>query len=143
MTDRQRYREMSDDQLESLIRGLPGRGPSSGLRARVLSDSLRSRARRRRAHRPALAFAALICLLLADLLILSLQDAGLAAIGGTSSAVVTARARAQADEQMTWLREVGASGLGLRVAHLSADSGTRPGTRSELLRDLLAPGNGG
>jgi hypothetical protein len=143
MTDRRRYSEMSDDELESLIRGLPGRGPSSGLRTCVLSHRLRPRPTRRRAPRPALAFAAFICLLLADLLVLNLQDAGLAAIGRASPAVVTAQARPQEDERLAWLKELGVSGLGLRVAQLSADSGTRPQTRAEVLRSLLAPGNGG
>ena len=143
MTDRRRYHEMSDDQLESLIRSLPGRGPSSGLRARVLSHGLRPHPTRRRAPRPALAFGVLILLLVVDLLVLNLQNTGLAAIGGASPAVATAQARPQEDERLAWLRELGVSGIGLRVAHLSADSGTRPQTRAEILRSLLAPGNGG
>jgi len=133
---------MSDDQLESLIRGLPGRGPSSGLRTRVLSHGLRPRPTRRRAPRPALAFAALICLLLADLLVLNLQDTGLSVNARVSAAVVTAQARPEEDERLAWLRELGVSGLGLRVARLSADSERRPQTRAELLRTLLPSGNG-
>ncbi len=143
MTDRRRYNDMSDDELESLLRGLPARAPSDGLRARVLSYGLRARRPRPHTLRPVLAFAALILLLVADLLVLHVQDTSLSADAGASPAVVTAQAPLQDDESVAWLRELGVSGLGLRVARLSADSETRPQTRAELLRSLLTPGNGG
>lgn len=142
MTDRPRYDDLSDEELESLIRCLPGRGPSSDLRARVLSHGLRAGRRRSRAPRPALALAALFALLLADLLILSSQNAGLG-MKTAPAAVVRADTSATQNSDLAWLSESGRPGLTQRIALLRAQKQTRQHTYSLLRRSLLENAEGG
>src|SRR5574340_88797 len=64
MNEHRRYRDLTDDELVELIRGLPRREPRPAFRARVLSAPAPARAA---GHwRPAFALAALVVLLFAD-----------------------------------------------------------------------------
>ena len=143
MNDNAPYRDMSDEELEHLIRGLPGRQPRAVLRDRVLLGARRPSVRRGTLLRPAFALGALLMLLLADIIVVGLQDAGLAARAGISPSVLTAQ-RAPAERDVPpWLREIGAEELGPRVAWMVAERPPDAATYSALLADLLQTGNGG
>ncbi len=138
-----RYREMSDEELECLISGLPGRQPRAALRDRVLLAAGRPSVCRVRFLRPAFALGALAILLLADMMVVNLQDAGLAARAGASPSVLTAE-RAPAERDVpAWLSEIGAEELGPRVAWMVAERPPDAATYSALLADLLQTGSGG
>ena len=143
MSKARELREMSDEQLEHLVRGLPGRQPRAALRDRVLLGERRAPVRRVILLRPAFAFGALVILVLADMVVLGLQDARLAARAGVSPSVATvARSPAERDVP-AWLRETGAEELGPRIAHMVAERPPDAVTYSALLADLLQTGNGG
>jgi hypothetical protein len=143
MNDDTPYRDMNDEELEGLISGLPGRQPRPALRDRVLLGARRPSARRVRLLRPAFALAALVILLLADMIVVGLQDAGLSARAGVSPSVLTAQ-RAPAERDVpAWLREIGAEELGPRIAWMVAKRPPDAATYSALLADLLQTGNGG
>ena len=143
MNDDTPYRDMSDEELEGLIRGLPGCQPRAALRDRVLLGARRPSVRRATLLRPAFALAALVILILADMIVVGLQDGGLAARAGVSPSMLTAQ-RAPAERDVpAWLREIGAEELGPRIAWMVAESPPDAATYSALLADLLQTGNGG
>jgi hypothetical protein len=143
MNDDTPYRDMSDEDLEGLIRGLPGRQPRATLRDRVLSGVRRPAVRRLTLLRPALGFGALIILLLADVIVVDLQDAGLAARAGVSPSVLTAERAPAGRDVPAWLREIGADEFGPRIAQMVAERPPHSPTYAALLADLLESGNGG
>jgi hypothetical protein len=143
MNDDTPYRDMSDEELEHLIRGLPGRQPRAALRDRVLLGARRRPVRRGTLLQPAFALGALFILLLADIIVVGLQDAGLSARAGISPSVLTAQ-RAPAERDVpAWLREIGAEELDPRIAQMVAERPPHAATYSALLADLLQNGNGG
>ena len=143
MNDDTHYRDMSDEELEDLIRGLPGRQPRAALRDRVLLAAQRRPVRRVILLRPAFALAALVILMLADMIVVGLQDAGLAARAGVSRSVLTAQ-RAPAERDVpAWLREIGVEDFGPRIAQMAAERQPGAATYPALLADLLQTGNGG
>lgn len=133
MTDHRRYREMGDRELEELVRGLPRRGPGAALRERVLGGLLSAPARRSSVLRPAVLAACVALLLLADIVVVRMQDSRPASAAGAS-----APAR---DVGTAWLREVGASGVTLHFAMISAEEPRE--TSAVSLRRLLANCEGG
>lgn len=142
MTDRSRYRDMTDDDLERLIRDLPTRQPTAALRHRILSHVDQRNSRRPALSRPAFAFAALIVLLVADLLALSLQDAGLG-LKRAPAALIRAQPSPAEDQYLAWLHEIGRSGLTQRIALLRAQEERSRYTYSALRRSLLDNAEGG
>jgi hypothetical protein len=123
MTHRRGYRDMSEEQLEDLVRGLPQREPRPHLRDRILAAAAAPRPTGRRG--PALAVAALVFLVLADLLVLRSQvPSGAPPTDGPPPAV--------ACDEVALRRELGLGGRPLRVAGLPTarpDSGLRLRTR--------------
>lgn len=142
MTDRPRYDDLSDDQLESLIRGLPARQPSAALRRRILSHADQRRARRLSLPRPALALAALLVLFLADLMVIASQNAGLA-VSAAPAAIARAHTSVVESDRPAWLSEMGAEELGPRIAQMVTERLPNPPTYYELTAELLQTANGG
>jgi hypothetical protein len=73
MSDPTRWSEMTDAEIEGLIRRLPAKQPAAELRGRVLVRASR-RVGRTAALRPAIALGALVVLLLLDSVVLAWQD---------------------------------------------------------------------
>ena len=73
MSDPTRWSEMTDAEIEGLIRRLPAKQPAAELRGRVLARASR-RVGRAAALRPAIALGALAVLLLLDSVVLAWQD---------------------------------------------------------------------
>ena len=142
MSDRRRYRHMSDEELESRISALPRRVPRPALREDILSQAARRKPRGMRLSRPVFALAALVVLLAADLLALSWQDGGAKMPRARLPVPAVAEARPEEDDQLAWLREIGASDTALLVA-LRPASGGHQQTYFELRERLLAANNGG
>ena len=142
MSESSRYHDMSDEELESLITALPRRAPRPALREDILSQAPRRQARRAMLFRPAFALAALAVLLIADLLALKVQDAGLAPSTKASAVTITARAAGQGDQDVAWLQEMGASGLSLEIARRSTQAQNQQSYPS-LLKALLEGAEGG
>jgi hypothetical protein len=142
MSDRARRRSIADNELENLIRGLPRREPRPALRDRILSRATLPRHRRAALLRPAFALAALAALLIADLLALKVQDAGLPTSPKATALTVTAQAPAQDDQDVAWLREMGGSSLSLEVARRSTQAQKQQSYPS-LLKALLEGAEGG
>ena len=142
MNDHSRYRNMSDEDLEDLIRGLAHRRPSAALRDRVLGLADRRVPGRFALPRPAFALAALFVLLLAALLILTSQNAGLA-MKRAPAAFVRAEASPAEGEYLAWPEGIGRPGLTQRMALLRAHEHKRQHTYSLLRRSLLDNAEGG
>ena len=92
--------------------------------------------------RPAFALAALGVLLIADLLALRVQDASLAPSAKAPAVTVTAQVPRQEDQDIAWLREMGASGLSLEIALRSTQTQEQQSYPS-LLKALLEGAEGG
>jgi hypothetical protein len=140
MTDRQRYDDASDEELERVISCLPRREPRTELRERILSQAHGRQPRRTRLLRPALALGALILLLAVDVLVVLSQDGRLGGpAGGKQVAVAAEEGR---DGPFHSLDEIGGSDLLLRIARRHAEANPQP-SYFELRRQLMAEGNGG
>jgi len=94
MRDRQSHSAGDDEELESLLRGLPRREPSPALRGRVLSHA----ARRQGRLSPVWALAGLLFLIAADVLVVRHQDHALWAAAGGPPMAVTAQTQEQTEE---------------------------------------------
>jgi hypothetical protein len=103
---------LSDEALEARLRGLPRREPSPDLRRRILAAAWQPR--RVGLRHPAFAFAMLMVLLLADLLVVGNQQSA-PGLGSSSTATVV-QAQAPSREEIALLRELDPSGLPLRLA---------------------------
>jgi hypothetical protein len=114
VTDHRRYREMSDEELEGLVQGLPRREPGAALRERVLGRVSPSPAGRSPALRPVVVAACVALLLLADILVVRMQ-------GSRPASAAPAAGAPTRDVDTAWLREVGASGMALRLTMVSAE----------------------
>jgi len=136
MPDRPR-RDLTDEQFEHLLRGLPRREPRPELRERVLSHQLPPARRPHLVFRPAFGVAALALLLLADLAAMRSQDSGYSPGRAAPPAAVTA----QADDDTSWLRELGFPRL--RLAALPASDQPNPDSYLALRNRLLQGANGG
>jgi len=88
VTDR-RFVDITDAEIEGLVRRLPGREPGEALRARVLAAG-NSKPRRLTLLRPIVALGALAALVLLDVLALSRQDREMAAALPREGAAVVA-----------------------------------------------------
>jgi hypothetical protein len=133
------YSDISDQDLESAIRGLPRRQPAAGLRERVLSYPVAHQPRRARAWRPAYALAALAVLLAADWLVVRSQDAAVPL--GPSPQVTAARPESMSPDEAAFVRELAASGLPLRLA--MRHPGPQPETYFGLRNRMLNEADGG
>jgi len=133
MSENRRYCDMTEEEFESAVRGLPRRETRPGMRERILSYSPQPR----HVGRPRLAFAlaALIVLLLADWLVLKSQDVG-SPFGASPQAVVAQSEPASKDE-IALMRDLAASGLPLRVAmrHPTAQTETYFDLRNRMLNE--------
>jgi len=123
-----RYHDMTDEDLENAIRGLPRRQPQAGLRERVLSHPTAHQPHHARAWRPAYALAALVVLMAADWLVIRSQD--VAGPLGASPQAVVAQSEPMSPDEAAFMRELAASGLPLRLAM------RHPGSQSETYFDL-------
>ena len=94
MRDRHSHSSGEVEKLESLLRGLPRREPSPGLRGRVLSRA----ARRPSRSAPAWALAGLLLLIVADVLVVRHQDQALWAAGGGPPVAVAVQTQEQTEE---------------------------------------------
>jgi hypothetical protein len=137
------YRDLTDHELERLIRGLPRREPGADLRRRVLLVWPAQTRRRSHLLRPALVLAALPLLILADALILNFQNASLRSTAADSIGALAARTPSGQSEFLAWVGDTGASSPLLRIALLRAEREPLPDTYSALLRDLCEGANGG
>jgi len=138
MADHQ-YRDLDDDQLESLIRGLPRREPRASLRERILSHSIAPPPRPTSAFRPAFALPALVVLLLADWLVLRSQSSGTLYSPAPQAAV--AQGGPASREEIGLMRDLAASGLPLRLA--MRHPSLQPETYLELRNRMLNEADGG
>ena len=134
-----RYHDMTDEELENAIRGLPRREPRPGLRERVLAHVAAPVPRPRGLARPAFAVAALIVLVLVDWLVLRVQDTGIA--GGRTSSAVVAQSEPPSRDEAALMRELAASGLPLRLA--MRHPGPQPETYLDLRNRMLNEADGG
>jgi len=139
MTDR-RLHDIDESSLENIIRGLPGREPDPGLRAQVLSRSRTHMRRGLPAFRPMLA-AALLLLLVIDVIVLKLQDGSVP--GAPGRTVVAASSGRAADADTAWLAQMLDEAAPARIAWLRADSASNADTYAALRASLLANGSGG
>jgi hypothetical protein len=142
MTDR-RLRDIDEDALEDIIRGLPRREPDPSLRARALSHTAVTTHRGRVAPRPVLAVAVVLVLLLIDIIVLKVQGRGLS--GPPSPAVVAASPSTPtaADDDTTWLAEMLGEAAPARIAWVRGDATVSADTYAALRATLLANGSGG
>ncbi len=133
MSKHRRYRDLTDSELVTLIRGLPRRGPRAALRERVLSAPVRPHAAA--GLRPAFAVAALVVLAFADWLTLRWTTTS-AAVGPPHAAV--ARAEPTSREEIALAQELADFGIPVRIA--LRDSGRDPGTYLVLRSRILKSG---
>lgn len=133
MNERRRYRDLTDDELVELIRGLPRRAPRPALRDQVLSAPAPARAANQ--WRPAFALAALVVLLFADWL--ALRWTATSSPAGPPPAALGQVQIATRDD-LAFAQELAYLGLPLRLAQQV----TSPSADNYLtLRNrLLAPG---
>ena len=136
---RPRYHSMTDEDLESAIRGLPRREPRAGLRERVLSQSIAPQPHRARSPRLAFGLAALVVLLLTDWLVLKSQDVG--SPFGASPQAVAAQSEPASGDEAALMRELAASGLPLRLA--MGHPAPQPQTYFDLRNRMLNEADGG
>jgi len=134
-----RYHDITDEDLENAIRGLPRREPRAGMRERVLSHSTAPQPHRARSPRLAFGLAALAVLLLADWLVIKSQDVG-SPFGASPQAVVAQSEPASRDE-VALMRELAASGLPLRLA--MRHPAPQPQTYFDLRNRMLNEADGG
>jgi hypothetical protein len=142
MTDR-RLRDIDEDALENIIRGLPRREPDPSLRARVLSPPLARTHRGRVAARPVLAAAVVAALLLIDIIVLKVQGRGLSASSSPAIVAASPSTPTAADDDTTWLAEMLGEAAPARIAWLRGDAIASPHTYAALRASLLANGSGG
>ena len=133
----ERFAAMGDAEIESLVRGLPRRGPASELRGRVLARAS-SRARRAAALRPAIALGALVVLVLLDGAVMGWQDRQLG-IAVPSAATGTIARQPTGGDSLSDLDLAGAPFLSARLRVASAE----PETYLQLRSRLLERGEGG
>ena len=141
VSKRRSLHEITDDELEGMIRGLPSRAPSADLRRRVLSGAAARAPRRRIALLPAYALAALVLLATADVLVLRWQSADLGRSASYTSATAAAQSQQVGEDEVEWLRDLGVSSAALRLA-LLAEPRAEQDSRSALLREPLNESNG-
>ena len=139
MTDR-RLHDMEVSDVERLLRGIPRRAPSPDLRRRVFAAGAVARRPLARA-RPALAAAALVALVVLDLLVVNLQDRQLARALPAPPAAMVAAAPTP-DPDLAWLRDLGLPDSSVAVAALRRQAVGRD-TYFSLRDSLLANGSGG
>ena len=139
MTDR-RLHDIEVGDIERLMRGLPRREPSPSLRRRVFASTAFARRPLART-RPAFAAAALVVLVMLDLLVVNLQDRQLARALPAPPAAMVATAQAP-DHDLAWLRELGLPDESVAVVVLRRQSVGRD-TYFALRESLLANGSGG
>ena len=137
------YRDLTDDELERLIGGLPRREPGLDLRRRILSVRPVPARRRSGPFRPALALAALSLLILADGLVLGLQNAHLQIAGAGAVGTRVAPTASESDEVPAWLGDDALSSGPLHIALLRADRESPADTYGALLRALCEGADGG
>jgi hypothetical protein len=138
MTSGRPPRRLSDEETENLIRGLPRRQPTAALRARILSQAIRLQ--RAPARRPLFALAALLLLLLADVILMERQNSGLTPPAPTQA---VARVPDQEEDDAAWLREVAAAAGLRRFALLREARPAEKETYLALRRLLMQSANGG
>ena len=135
MRDRQSHPYGEDEELESLLRGLPRREPNPGLRGRVLSRA----ARRRGRLSPAWALAGLLLLIVADVLVVRHQEHALWAAAGGPPVAVAAQTQEQTEEGLEDLLAV--TGAWPRQSlrpqpEATAEASSYLSLRRELLREM-------
>lgn len=139
MSEHRRYRDMTDEGLETAIRGLPRREPRASLRERILSHPIAPTPRRISAFRPAFALPALVVLLLADWLVLRSQSSG--TLYSPSPQAAVAQGGPASREEIGLMRDLAASGLPLRLA--MRHPSLQPETYLELRNRMLNEADGG
>jgi hypothetical protein len=137
MSGPSRWSEMTDTDVEELIRRLPLRQPAAEVRERVLAVPQSAR-RRPSLLRPAVAFGTLAVLIVLDLLALGAQERRLAGALPSASAATIARKPDEADS-LRDLEDGGMPYLSARL-HLTRDDGE---TYWQLRTRLLETGEGG
>ena len=134
MSDRDRYRGMSDEDLESLIAGLPRRAPGEEVRRRVLG--LRTPAPRSGLWaRPAFALMVLLVLCVADALVMHRQGLVLSTHQRAQAAQPVAADNTGQDD---WLVELAREDGGLRAHLMLAVREPQGSSYWQLRTDLLA-----
>ncbi len=142
MTDR-RLRDIDEDALENIIRGLPRREPDPNLRARVLSPRLSRAHRGWVAARLVLAAALVAALLVIDAIVLTVQDGSLPERSPVSMVAASSHETAAAADDTAWLAQVLGEAGPARIAWLRADSAAGASNYLALRASLLANGSGG
>jgi hypothetical protein len=137
MPDQTRWSEMTDAEIEGLIRRLPVKQPAAELRGRVLARSAGA-THRPPLLRPAIALGTLVVLIALDLLTLGAQERRLAGALPSAGAATIARQPDEADS-LRELEGVGMPYLSARL-HLTRNDGE---TYWQLRTRLLETGEGG